>query len=77
MFINVQTLNAVIINNKGITTEKGFISWDQAIEMQNRINSLENVKKESRTREYSTLEKATPIVGIGAILLQILTRLSL
>lgn len=81
-FINMQLLNAVILDDKGITTEKGFISWEQVIEMQNRMNSLENIrcktiKKENSIREYSVLEKAAPIVQIGALLIQILTRFPL
>lgn len=75
MFINVQLSNAVILNDKGITTEKGFISWDQVIEMQNRLNSMEETKKEKQSQESSILVTATPIIGISALIFHILTRI--
>ncbi len=75
MFINVQLSNAVILNDKGITTEKGFISWDQVIEMQNRLNSMKETKKEKQSQESSILVTATPIIGISALIFHILTRI--
>lgn len=45
MLINVQSSNTVMINGNGITTEKGFFSWEKLNTMSDRLDSIEKFQR--------------------------------
>lgn len=45
LLINVQASHAVIITGEGMTTEKGFLSWDNFYTMSDRLDSVEKIQK--------------------------------
>lgn len=45
LLINVQASHAVIITGEGMTTEKGFLSWDNFYTMADRLDSVEKIQR--------------------------------
>lgn len=43
--ISVQASNAIIMTGEGITTEKGFLSWENFYTMADRLDRVEKIQK--------------------------------